>query len=297
MGKFARGPVGVGVSVPRRFLWRTMTVTRIQLFRWLLALSAVAALFGSANAHAGDRVVWKKTTLSENLESWRVDLEFHFGRAPDIAHVPIQFDFTQVVYYENTIEDGQSQPRVLRQPVDNKQPMVITQDVSFLDPSSAKTVPRTRFNFKLTRELGFEAGEYKVSVRDKRSGNKLPGGETTLTLNGTNKLVDRRSITFDEKKPQKKEEDKPKWQEEYDPNKDPNREEYWEGGPQEKESTDDDIPPPAHMQDNPGACGCRIPGAANAGSGAGWLALGFGVAACGLRRRSRSRKADAVTSA
>jgi hypothetical protein len=262
-----------------------MTVTRIQFFRWLLAFSALAALFGNTPAHAADRVIWKKTAISENLESWRLDLEFHFTRPPDIAHVPILFEFTQTVYFENMLDDEHKEPQVIKQPIENKQPLIETQDVGFLDPGTGKTMNRTRFTFKLTRARGFEAGEYKVVVKDKRSGSKL-GGETRLTLNGTNEVIDRRSITFDEKK-KPKEEAKPKsWEEEeYDPNKDPNREEYWEGGPNEKDKGEgDDIPPPAHMQENPGACGCRVVGGANTRSGALWL-VALGLGAWGLRRR------------
>lgn len=235
-------------------------MTRIRFFRWLLSLSALAAVFWGSPAMA-DRVVWKKTTVQENLESWRLDLEFHYSRAPDITYVPIQFEFTPTVYYENTLDDSSSEPHVTKQPLENKQPMVETQDVGFLDAGTGKTMNRTRFTFKLTRARGFEAGEYEVTVKDKRSGNKL-GGKTKLILNGTNQVVDRRSISFDEKKKPKKEEEKPKsWEEEYDPNKDPNREEFWEGGPKEEEPSEgDDIPPPAHLQENPGACGCHVPG-------------------------------------
>lgn len=260
-----------------------MTVIRSQFFRWLLALSAVAALFGSTPAYAADRVIWKKTTVNENLASWRLDLEFHFTRAPDIAHVPISFEFTQTVYYENTIEDGDSGPKVIKQPIENKQPLMETQDVGFLDPGSGKTMNRTRFTFKLTRDRGFEAGEYKVVVKDKRSGSKL--GETRLVLNGTNELIDRRSVDFggDQKKP--KEEKKKSWEEEeYDPNKDPNREEYWEGGPTQKEGEGEDIPPPAHMQENPGACGCRVVGETDSRPFVPAL-VALGLVAFRLRRR------------
>lgn len=261
-----------------------MTVTRTQFFRWLLALSAVAALFGNTPAYAADRVVWKKTTLSENVQSWRVDLEFYFNKAPDITYVPIQFEFTQTVYYENSRDDQNPEPHLVKQPVDNKQPLIETQDVGFLDPSSGKTVNRTRFTFKLTRERGFEAGEYKVVVKDKRSNSKL-GGETRLVLNGENDVVDRRSISFDEGKKPKKEEKKKSWEEdEYDPNKDPNRDEYWEGGPTEKEGEGDDIPPPAHMQDKPGACGCRVVGGDSSQPLVPAL-LGLGLAIWAGRRR------------
>lgn len=265
-----------------------MTVNSLRFFHWIAALAALAALVAGVPAQAADRVVWKKTTVNESNESWRLDLEFHFSKPPDIAHVPIQFDFTQTVYYENTLDDSSTEPRVIKQPVENKQPMVETQDVGFLDPGTGKTQNRTRFTFKLTRARGFEAGEYKVQVRNKRAGSKI-GGETKLVLNGTNEVIDRRSISFDEKKKPKDEETKKKsWEEEeYDPAKDPNNEQYWEGGPSDAEKGGgEDIPPPAHMQENPGACGCRVLGPTQAG-GLHWLVLGAALSFGWIRRRGR----------
>jgi hypothetical protein len=264
-----------------------MTVTRIQFFRWIAALAALAGLFCVLPAQAYDRVIWKKTTINESNEAWRLDLEFHFSKPPDIAHVPIEFDFTQTMYYENTLDDSSKEPHVTKQPQENKQPMVETQDVGFMDPGTGKTQARTRFTFKLTRARGFEAGEYKVQLKNKRTGSKI-GGETRLILNGTNEVVDRRSISFDEKKkPKADEEKKHSWEEqEYDPSQDPNNDAYWKGGPKESEKDEngDDIPPPAHMQENPGACGCRVPGPAAPG-GVAWLLLGSVVSLGWLRRR------------
>lgn len=258
-----------------------MIRTRNQVLCWLAALLAVAAFLTSSAAFAADRVVWKKTTVDETLESWKLDMEFHFDAPPDIAHVPIQFEFTQEVYYENSLEDGMDKPKKNRMPMENKQPIMETQDVGFLDPGTGKTMARTRFTFKLTRARGFEAGEYKVGVKNKRSGKKL-GSETRLTLNGENEVIDRRSIVFDEKKKKPKtEESGPK--EEYNAAEDPNSEEYWSSGPTENEG-DDSLPPPAHMQENPGACGCRLPGKTTNGSAALLLLL-VGAVATWRRRR------------
>lgn len=266
-----------------------MNPIRIRFFHVVAALAALAALVSAMPAQA-DRVVWKKTTIAESNEAWRLDLEFHFTSPPDIVYVPIQFDFTQTVYYENTLDDSSTEPHVTRVPLEFKQPMVETQDVGFLDPGTGKTQKRTRFSFKLTRARGFEAGEYKVQVRNKRNNSKI-GGETKLVLNGTNEVVDRRSISFDEKKKPKDEEQKKKsWEEEeYDPNKDPNNEAYWEGGPSEKEKQQggDDIPPPAHMQENPGACGCRVLGAGPSNA----LSFGLLVSALSLAWVRRRRLA------
>jgi MYXO-CTERM domain-containing protein len=258
-----------------------MTASRTLVLHWLAGLFALAAFFSADWAAAADRIVWKKTTVNENLESWRLDMEFHFSSAPDIAHVPIQFEFQQTIYYENTLEDGMDKPRQTATPVEFKQPLIETQDVGFLDPGSGKTMARTKFTFKLTRARGFEAGEYKVTVKNKRTGNKL-GTPTTLILKGENEVVDRRAIVVEEKK--KKKEDKPKdAQDEYKASEDPNSEEYWSGAsaPEEKE---EDLPPPAHMQERPGACGCRTVGSTS-NSGLGLLLLGAFASSALLRRR------------
>lgn len=269
-----------------------MTVTRSHAFRWFVALLALAAFLGSGLALGADRVRWKKRTVSESNESWRLDMEFHFSKPPDIAHVPILFEFKQTVYYENSLEDGMEKPQMRRVPVEFKQPLLETQDVGFLDPGTGKTMPRTRFTFKLTRARGFEAGEYKVTVKNKRTGRKL-GAPITLTLKGENDVVDRRSIVFDEKKKKKKKDEPKSWEQETRPEDDPNNEAYWAGGPTEEEGEgEESLPPPAHMQENPGACGCRVPG----GPSPGQAPLRGGVVLMGLlagcivsRRRSSPR--------
>lgn len=254
-----------------------------------MALVSVAFLFSSGVAFAADRVVFKKRAINESNESWTLDLEFHFDKPPDIVYVPISFEFQQTVYYENTLEDGQEKPRMRRVPIEFKQPLIETQDVGFLDAGSGKTMSRTRFTFKLTRARGFEAGEYKVTVTNKRSGRKL-GQPVPLTLNGENEVIDRRAISFDGER-KKPKEDKPKsWEEQPKPEDDPNSEAYWASGPTETEREDPDLPPPAHMQEKPGGCGCRIPGAPHQGlprKATGSLFLMVLLAGAGLVRRTR----------
>src|SRR5690606_2609959 len=123
----------------------------------------------------------------------------------------------------------------------------------------------------------------KVTITNKRSGKKL-GAAITLTLKGENPVIDRRAMDFSEtkKKPKKKSEEE-KEAEPEDEAPDPNSEEYWASGPSEAEA-DDSLPPPAHLQDKPGACGCALVGSPAKGglSAFGLLSL---LAVPLLRRR------------
>ncbi len=252
------------------------------------ALTLLAVLLLATPALA-DRVVWKKTKINESNESWRIDVEIYLSKAPDIAHVPMQFKFEPYTYYERSLVDGSDEPQLRKVPLQDKQPLIESVDMGFLDSGSGKIQSRTRFSFKLTRERGFEAGEYKVSIKNKRS-NRTLTPSTTLTLDGENEVIDRRSMVFDtnkadKKKAEKREEENKAAMEEYEQREDPNSEEFWEGGPEEPEKDDEPLPPPAHMQDKPGACGCRIVGANGAPTGLTWLVVAFGLALT-LRRRA-----------
>lgn len=242
-----------------------------------LALALVAV-----NASAQGRVVWKKTKLNESSQRWHVDMEFHMTSAPDIAVVPMRFEFTPEVYYERSLVDGKEDPVVNKMPLNDRQPLVESVDIGFLNPGSGKIEKRTRFSFDLTRDRGFEAGEYKVVVEDKRNGRKL-GQPTRLILDGENEVIDRRSISFDPSTKKKKEKELTEEEkaEMADP-PDPDSEEFWEGGPTEADDPNgESLPPPAHLQERP--CGCRVPG--GNGRSAGWLVGALLIGAAVLARR------------
>lgn len=237
---------------------------------WLLFL-ALLGLAGPAAAQG--RVVWKKTKLDEVDKAWKLAMEVHLNRAPDVAHVPIRFSFTPTVHFERALVDGRKEPVTRQIPLQSQQPIIESQDVGFMDPRSAKTVSRTRFTFQITRDQGFEAGQYQVKVTDVRSGKDLGGG-TTLTLNGENEVIDRRSVVFEDKP---KKDDKPKAEEAAAPAEkelSPEDDAFWAGGSNAPEEKTAPLPPPAHLQDRPG-CGCRMvtPSSNTAGLALGALAL------------------------
>jgi MYXO-CTERM domain-containing protein len=246
-------------------------------------LLTLALAFVAVNASAQGRVVWKKSKLNESSQRWHVDLEFHMSTAPDIAVVPVRFEFTPEVYYERSMVDGKEEPVITRMPLADRQPLVETVDIGFLNPSTGKIEKRTRFSFDLTRDRGFKAGEYKVVVEDKRNGRKL-GQPTRLVLNGENEVIDRRSISFDPSTKKKKEKELTEEEKAAmaDP-PDPNSEEFWEGGPTEADDPNGDtLPPPAHMQERP--CACRVPGGQSRSSA--WL---LGLALMGTAWLARRR--------
>lgn len=259
--------------------------------RWWACWWAVAAMLVSMTA-LGDRIVWKKTRINESNESWRLDMEVHLSRAPDIAHVPMRFTFTPKVYYERSLLDGQDKPQLRKVPLEDRQPLIESVDMGFLDPGTGKIQKRTRFTFKLTRDRGFEAGEYEVKVENKRSGKTL-GRAARLTLNGENEVIDRRSMVFEDKSEKKDKDAEPEEPPSYelDPSQDPDNEAFWEGGPTEPEQADGPLPPPAHMRERPG-CGCRV-GASTSPSFGGGLVLLLGVA-WGWRWHTGRRRARAA---
>lgn len=179
-------------------------------FRALIALCAALLIVTTVSpAAAAGRVVWKSTTVKERTknESWRLEMEIHLPRAPEIAHKSMKFEFTQTAEFERSLVDGQEGPQTRTVPLTNQQSIIESQTVGFMDPGTGQTQARTRFSFKVTRAHGYKAGTWKVKIKDGDSGQPI-GTETTLRLEGENPVVDRRSIVFhgNKKKDEKKEE-------------------------------------------------------------------------------------------
>jgi hypothetical protein len=245
-------------------------------------LLALAVLLLATSAWAMGSAQWKSTKIQEVDESWKVEVTLRLNRAPDTSLIPMRFSFTQIAYYERALVDNHEGPVRRVVPLMNKQPMVESVDVGFLDPGTGKLENRTRFSFRVTRARGYEAGEYEVQIKDARSDQSI-GNKQRLIFEGDNEVIDRRAMDFSEQKKPKKEEkteEAPKQTaREYSPD-DPA---YWEGGPKEPEPKEEDRPPPASMRE--GGCGCRMVGAgSHANSAAG---LAFLLASCLMLLRSR----------
>jgi len=257
------------------------SVSKTRLVRgWraaLLLFLAVISISGAATA-AG-RVVWKRTKIDELDKSWKIAIEVHLDRAPDVAHVPVRFSFTATSYFERALVDGHKEPVQRTVPLEHQQPILESVDVSFLDPASGKTAPRTRFTFQVTRDRGFEAGQYEVKVTDVRSGKDL-GGTTSVTLSGDNEVVDRRTVVFDDKPKEKPKKEAAAAPEEKELS--PEDDAFWAGGPKKSEEKTAPLPPPASLQEKPG-CGCRLGSERSQAASLGLMALGLAL----VTRRAR----------
>lgn len=251
-------------------------------------VALAAALFLSLLAEpaaAANRVVWKQTKIKEADKSWKIALEVHLDRAPDVAHMPVRFSFTAQSYFERALVDGRKEPVTRRLPLEHQQPIIEGVDIGFLDPGTGKTAKRTRFSFHVTRDRGFEAGTYEVKVTDARTDRDL-GGKTILTLEGDNEVIDRRSMVFDDK-PKPKKDDAPKAEKPVEKELNPDDPEFWAGGPKAPEEKQSALPPPAHMQERPG-CGCRVGEESPAGASPWALAM-LALGLWGRRRASLGR--------
>jgi hypothetical protein len=227
----------------------------------------------------GGKVIWRKTTLTELDGVWKVQVEIHLDKTPDVAHLPVRFSFKPIVHYERALVDGQEKPVLRKIPLEHQTPLIEGVDVGFMDPGTGKTEKRTRFSFEVTRERGYEAGEYEVEISDTR-GNGQIGTSQTVVLQGDNPVVDRRAMVFSDKKKEAPSAaaaaQKPAKRE-----LSPDDPEYWQGGSDKPAPEDKPLPPPASMQDKPGACGCRVVGEASSGraGAAGLAALVLGLVA------------------
>jgi MYXO-CTERM domain-containing protein len=263
----------------------------------MLSLLAIVLVAGSALA-AG-RVEWKSKSFKERSDkAWMLELKIFLPRAPDVAYVPVKFEFEPYTYFERALVDGQEGPVERKVPLEGKQPLIESVDVGFMDSGTSKIESRTRFSFKVKRDLGFEAGEYKVTLKDSRSGQKI-GQTTTITFDGENEIIDRRAMVFSGEKKKKKEE--PKKDDAAEKKSDEAASDSSESGEEKaaaaegeasseegSENSGGDEPPA--VEGKPGGCGCRVAGEGSSSplaSGSLIAALGLALG-FGLRRSRRS---------
>lgn len=257
------------------------------VFVVLLALVAFAV---SSVASAAGRVEWKVKTFKEREDkAWRLEVAIYLPRAPDVPHVPMKFEFQPEVYYERDMVDGKDQPVEIKVPLQNRQALIESVDVGFADAGTGKTEPRTRFSFKLTRAHGYEAGEYKVTIRDARNDTTI-GTPTTLIFQGENEIIDRRAMVFSGEKKKKKEEPKAEEKKADDSSDEAKKAEPASEEPAASEaekSKDEPSDEAGTIKEKPGGCGCRL--SENGGSGNAGLALSaLAIGGVLLRRRKRA---------
>ena len=264
-----------------------MQTSRSSLRLFLTFVWSLVLVLTAGSALAAGRIEWKSKTFKERSDkSWMLELAIYLPRAPDVAYVPMKFEFEPLVYFERALVDGAEGPQERKVPLEGRQPLIESVDVGFLgQDGNSKIESRTKFSFKIKRDLGYDAGEYKVTVRDTRNG-QIVGSATNITFDGQNEIIDRRSIVFqggDDKKKKKKEEPKAEGNGEGGEKKaEEGGEKAEEGGESKSEGASDEGasdgpgdegPPP--IEEKPGGCGCRVPGGSTNSS------LGL-VAALGL---------------
>jgi MYXO-CTERM domain-containing protein len=249
------------------------------------------------SALAAGRIEWKSKSFKERSDkAWMLELKIFLPRAPDVAYVPMKFEFEPQVYFERALVDGAEGPQERKVPLEGRQPLIESVDVGFLDAGTSKIESRTKFSFKVKRDLGYDAGEYKVTVRDTRDG-KIIGTATNITFDGENEIIDRRSIVFqggDDKKKKKKAAEggeksegdakKEEGGEKAEGEGDESKGESSSEGEGSSEGGGDEGPPP--IEEKPGGCGCRVPGAPGASN---WsLAAALGLAGLFFARRRQA---------
>ncbi len=261
---------------------------------------ALVALCSSSVASAAGRVQWKSKTFKERSDkAWNLELAIYLPSAPDVPHVPMKFEFQPEVYYERDMMDGDKLVE-RKVPLDNRQALIESVDVEFLDSGTGKIEPRTRFTFKLTRAHGYEAGEYKVTIHDGRN-DQAVGTATTLIFDGENEVIDRRAMVFSgndkKKKPDadtKKVDDDKSGDDKSSASADKKTDDSKPAGDSDTPAPTADAPKaedkpsdePGTIKEKPGGCGCHVAGSSessNAGLGFAALALSSVV----LRRRKK----------
>ncbi len=267
----------------------------LQALSWMAALLCV--LLVSPFAHAGGRWRLRSHDVKEVSGAWHLFVSIDLTRAPSIAHVPMKFMFTKTMVYERALTDASKQPVLNKIAVQNQMPSIESLDVDFAD-GTGKIYKSTRFDFGLTRQRGFEAGEYTMKVQ-LADGTNL-AGTANLVLEGDNPVVDRRSITFDanNKKIKKVDNGLDGGVASNSPNNDTAMAAPTSTEVQPVGTAAPFIPASAfqetdaeQVKEKPGGCGCSVPG----------VPLGtvelfgapLGLALLGLRRRRRRDRDDA----
>jgi hypothetical protein len=242
--------------------------TRLALvFRMVCALaSAFVAFTIATSAFAAGSAKLKTPEVTEVSGAWHVFVTIELPKAPATPHVPMRFVMQKTAVYERSLTDQSKEPVNNRMTLQNQTPTTESIDVDFANPQG-KVFKGTNFDFGLTRTRGYEAGEYLLQIRTP-DGVDI-GGKMSLTLKGQNEVVDRRSITFDAKKPGIKKVDDGS-----DPNAPPKT--------AKNDTTDSQMPsqdvapsgsaapfipadaynktPEEEIKEKPHGCGCTVPG-------------------------------------
>ncbi|HET7541085.1 MAG TPA: hypothetical protein VFK05_14480 [Polyangiaceae bacterium] len=271
----------------------------VSLRTWFVVVLTLLSLTVSHVASAGGRTEYKSKVFKERREEqpdgdefedkngyWKIEVAIYLPRAPDVAHVPMKFEFQPEVEYERTILDSSGKVVDRKVPLVNQQASIESTDVEFLDQGTGKIESRTRFSFKLTRGQGYKAGEYKVTVLDGRNDSKV-GAPTTLIFEGKNTVIHREPMEFKGEKKAKKDskaEDKKSDAAKEDADKPAEK----EAAPADSDKPKADADQPQTIKEKPGGCAVRALGAGAHDSDAGLAFAALAISSVLLRRRKRA---------
>ncbi len=162
-------------------------------FGWAAGgLFAVAAIVATVEADAGaGSYTLTPNPVAEADGAWRLKMEVRLPSPPSIGHPTFRFQFTPTAVFERSLKDG-DKVEVVRQALIGQTPINETMEVGFTD-HSGKIWKSTRFAFSLTRDRGYQAGEYSLVVTGP---NGDVGRPKTVVLSGDNPIVDRRTMDF-----------------------------------------------------------------------------------------------------
>jgi MYXO-CTERM domain-containing protein len=214
------------------------------LFAWLSVAPSVAWAKGSVKA--------EKTAVDEVEGNWKLSFIIDYGSMPDIQFIPVLITFEPVMLYERSLTDESGDKPVLtRKALQNQKTIDVSTDISFSD-GTGKMFKQTKFKITLNRSKGFEAGEYVMKIK-KADGGETLGSNVRLTLNGENKIVDRRSISFVGESSGKKKDPPPAASSEPPPSDKPADE---PSPPPPNDPPPAEEPPPVPPKQ--GGCGCEL---------------------------------------
>lgn len=168
--------------------------TKVTALFSLVVMAAI--LFVSSDALAAGRFSLKSSEIQEQSGAWHVFVTIELPKPPPIPHQTMRFLFTKTAVYERSLIDNHDGPVTNVTVLQNQSPSVESLDVDFSN-ASGKIFNITRFDFGITRDRGYEAGEYTVQLRTS-DGIEI-GGRANIKLKGDNPVVDRRAMNFNAK--------------------------------------------------------------------------------------------------
>ncbi|WP_437630136.1 MYXO-CTERM sorting domain-containing protein [Sorangium sp. So ce854] len=285
----ARSHAPAAPGAARRLGGRRLLLARVVA----AALALLGAWLPATAAHAAGTVAIADRSPKEDGGRWKLKMTINYGGTPHLAHIPMLFSFTPTMHYERALTDQSPEKPVLNKiPLQNQQSINESMDVGFSD-GSGKVFSKTKFDFVLRRDRGFEAGEYDLVIKRASDGVQV-GQKQKITLQGENEIIDRRAIVFTGEKKKKDasadKADKADAEKSGEPASDEAQDEPASDAAEADAPSDDAMPDEAPPPVSPkqGGCGCRLgPDEAATPLALPLVALG---AAAALARRRRARR-------